>query len=223
MIETRRKPEISRPSGELAGARRHDYHAIDAARHRRPCACCSDGCRSQDGPFGEAPSCRRDERRCASNLGRRRAATAPVFIASAEDTIVAKLEWSKQSGGSERQRRDIAGILAMMVDQLDRAYIGERVPVCWTVAANTWAFGGVLTLPCPPPHPTNVITRHPTTNRIAESCVCDAGRTTRVAIIRAPFMVRRLVVRPSTPRSSVRSRYFATTAVGRWIRPSGGA
>ncbi len=36
----------------------------------------------------------------------------PVFVASPEDTIVAKLEWSKQSGGSERQRRDVAGILA---------------------------------------------------------------------------------------------------------------
>jgi hypothetical protein len=36
----------------------------------------------------------------------------PVFVASPEDTIVAKLEWSKQSGGSERQRRDVAGIVA---------------------------------------------------------------------------------------------------------------
>jgi len=35
----------------------------------------------------------------------------PVFVASPEDTVVAKLEWSKLSGGSERQRRDVAGIL----------------------------------------------------------------------------------------------------------------
>lgn len=38
----------------------------------------------------------------------------PVYVASPEDTIVAKLEWSKQSGGFERQRRDIAGIVATL-------------------------------------------------------------------------------------------------------------
>jgi hypothetical protein len=46
-----------------------------------------------------------------------------VFVASPEDTIVAKMEWSQQSGGSERQRRDVAGIVATMGGQLDRAYI----------------------------------------------------------------------------------------------------
>jgi hypothetical protein len=51
----------------------------------------------------------------------------PVFIASAEDTIIAKLEWSKLSGGSERQRRDVAGILATMKDELDRDYIERWV------------------------------------------------------------------------------------------------
>lgn len=51
----------------------------------------------------------------------------PVFIASAEDTVVAKLEWSKQARGSERQRRDVAGIVATMGDQLDRAYIERWV------------------------------------------------------------------------------------------------
>ena len=30
-----------------------------------------------------------------------------VFVATPEDTIVAKLEWSKLAGGSERQRRDV--------------------------------------------------------------------------------------------------------------------
>lgn len=47
----------------------------------------------------------------------------PVFVASAEDTIVAKLEWSKQLGGSERQRRDVAGIIATLGAELDRAYV----------------------------------------------------------------------------------------------------
>jgi hypothetical protein len=46
-----------------------------------------------------------------------------VFMASAEDTIIAKLEWSKLGGGSERQRRDVAGMLATVGDDLDYAYI----------------------------------------------------------------------------------------------------
>ena len=51
----------------------------------------------------------------------------PVFVASPEDTIVAKLEWSKQSGGSERQRRDVAGILATAGPALDRPYVERWV------------------------------------------------------------------------------------------------
>jgi hypothetical protein len=51
----------------------------------------------------------------------------PVFVASPEDTIVAKLEWSQQSGGSERQRRDVAGIIATVGDELDRAHIERWV------------------------------------------------------------------------------------------------
>jgi hypothetical protein len=60
----------------------------------------------------------------------------PVFVASPEDTIVAKLEWSKQSGGSERQRRDVAGILAMTADHLDRPYI-ERW-ICELDLTDEW-------------------------------------------------------------------------------------
>jgi hypothetical protein len=51
----------------------------------------------------------------------------PVFIASPEDTVVAKLEWSRSSGGSERQRRDVAGIVATMGEELDRAYVERWV------------------------------------------------------------------------------------------------
>lgn len=50
-----------------------------------------------------------------------------VFVASAEDTIVAKLEWSKLSGGSQRQRRDVAGIVATLGAALDRPYIERWV------------------------------------------------------------------------------------------------
>ena len=47
-----------------------------------------------------------------------------MFMASAEDTIIAKLE-SKSSGGSERQRRDVAGMVATVGDDLDYGYIGR--------------------------------------------------------------------------------------------------
>jgi hypothetical protein len=66
----------------------------------------------------------------ASEFERRFDATVlgvAVPIATAEDTIVAKLEWSKASGGSERQRRDVAGILAMNDANLDSAYIARWV------------------------------------------------------------------------------------------------
>lgn len=51
----------------------------------------------------------------------------PVFVASPEDTIVAKLEWSKQAGGSERQRRDVAGIIAAAGGTLDMQHIERWV------------------------------------------------------------------------------------------------
>lgn len=66
----------------------------------------------------------------------------PMFAASPEDTIIAKLEWSASSGGSERQRRDVAGIIATMGPQLDRAYIERwveemRLGSEWAAAEKT--------------------------------------------------------------------------------------
>lgn len=52
--------------------------------------------------------------------------TFAVNIATAEDTIISKLEWSKASG-SERQLDDVAGILRVRGDNLDRAYIQRWV------------------------------------------------------------------------------------------------
>jgi hypothetical protein len=46
----------------------------------------------------------------------------PVSLASAEDAVLSKLEWSKK-GGSERQLADAAGILAVKGPSLDRDYI----------------------------------------------------------------------------------------------------
>ena len=51
--------------------------------------------------------------------------TAPattVSFASPEDVIIKKLEFYKE-GGADKHLRDIAGVLAVMSDQIDRAYI----------------------------------------------------------------------------------------------------
>ena len=44
-----------------------------------------------------------------------------LFVATAEDTILAKLEWAKL-GASERQLEDVRGIIEAQADALDRAY-----------------------------------------------------------------------------------------------------
>jgi hypothetical protein len=48
-----------------------------------------------------------------------------VQIATAEDTILAKLEWARKAGGSERQLDDVAGILQVSGARLDRAYLDK--------------------------------------------------------------------------------------------------
>jgi len=47
----------------------------------------------------------------------------PLWVASAEDTVVSKLEWARESGGSERQLRDVAGILELKGRDLDIPYV----------------------------------------------------------------------------------------------------
>lgn len=47
-----------------------------------------------------------------------------AFVATAEDTILAKLEWSRL-GRSERQLRDVVGMLAVSKDSLDRSYLAH--------------------------------------------------------------------------------------------------
>ncbi len=51
-----------------------------------------------------------------------RVADIDVPTASAEDTIIAKLEWAKE-GSSERQLTDVAGILRLRGESLDRPYL----------------------------------------------------------------------------------------------------
>ena len=50
-----------------------------------------------------------------------------AFVVSAEDTVVAELEWSKLNGGSETQLRNVAGILARRDAALDLAYVKRWV------------------------------------------------------------------------------------------------
>jgi len=51
----------------------------------------------------------------------------PLFVASAEDVVVAKLEWSKLAQ-SKRHIEDVAGILRMRWESLDRSYLEK-----WTL------------------------------------------------------------------------------------------
>jgi hypothetical protein len=68
---------------------------------------------------------RRDRPFSREELGRRisvRLLDTDVHIATAEDTIIAKLEWATD-GQSERQLRDVAAILETQSDNLDYAYL----------------------------------------------------------------------------------------------------
>jgi hypothetical protein len=80
-------------------------------------------------PFSEEEFARR---RLADVLGAR------LFVASPEDVVVAKLEWAKL-GESERQLRDVAGILRGQGDHLDLSYVEHWVALMhlgpqWTTA-----------------------------------------------------------------------------------------
>jgi len=62
-------------------------------------------------------------------FGRRRQAEisgVPTYVATAEDMIVAKLEWARASG-SERQLADVVGILAVSGPHLDFEYVKRWV------------------------------------------------------------------------------------------------
>jgi len=68
---------------------------------------------------------RRDRSFSVEELARRtiqRIVDVDVATATAEDTILAKLEWAK-TGNSERQLRDVAGIVRLRGEALDRTYL----------------------------------------------------------------------------------------------------
>lgn len=72
-------------------------------------------------------------------LARRRPAAiagVTVMVASPEDVIVSKLEWAQMSA-SERQLEDVAGIVAVAGDGLDRAYLEKWIAILGL--ASAWA------------------------------------------------------------------------------------
>jgi hypothetical protein len=69
---------------------------------------------------------RKDRPFSIEEFGRREPADllgTPGFVATAEDLVIAKLEWAAATD-SERQRRDVAGIVAVSA-QLDVAYVEQ--------------------------------------------------------------------------------------------------
>ena len=93
-----------------AHARRSMFNVIDLASGWKV-----DVIFSRRGAFAESEFSRR---LATELLGTR------VFVASAEDTVLAKLAWCRESG-SERQLRDVAGIISSTGDTLDRAYLDQ--------------------------------------------------------------------------------------------------
>ena len=69
----------------------------------------------------------KDSEFAKSEFSRRQAAEllgTPVFVASAEDTILSKLLWARDSE-SERHMRDAAGVVAAVGESLDEDYIEQ--------------------------------------------------------------------------------------------------
>jgi hypothetical protein len=63
-----------------------------------------------------------------SRFGRRVSTTAfgpEVFVTTPEDTILQKLKWATDSGGSERQFRDALGVYELQQGALDEGYLDE--------------------------------------------------------------------------------------------------
>ncbi len=50
-----------------------------------------------------------------------------AYIATVEDTVIAKLRWNQQLGGSERQVRDIRGILLNQMSRIDFNVLDARI------------------------------------------------------------------------------------------------
>ena len=98
-----------------------ETQAQDALRRRRQfnvietrSACKIDLIVRKERPFSREELERREMAELSPGLS--------VALASAEDTILSKLEWARKAGGSEKQIADAVGVLDVN-PKLDRAYI----------------------------------------------------------------------------------------------------
>jgi hypothetical protein len=124
VIDPRTETLAALVEGLLAGGYYVDRDAASEALRERtqfnaigPDATKVDFILRKDRPFSREEF---DRRRPADLLG------TDAFIASVEDMIIAKLEWSLPFD-SDRQLRDVASMLAVSEDSIDRGYIDRWV------------------------------------------------------------------------------------------------
>lgn len=114
---------VSREAAEEAVMRRGQFNIIDLQTAWK-----ADLILRKNRPFSRSEFSRR---RPARVFG------VDVFIATVEDVILTKLEWSQRCGGSERQLRDVQGMIEVRREELDLAYVEEWAQVLGV--AERWA------------------------------------------------------------------------------------